>query len=427
MISSTSRFAITVTVAVLGVVRAGGLGAQGPIWLTGDRVHVSDGGTLHALALGPREVFAAGDAGVLAWDFTRNRWNLPVAPIGEFLAGDRITGLAHDFATGELYLATARGDTYRFTPAFDRWERVGDTAGDALPPGIRAALERRAGGPRDPVLDAVRGSLGTDARLRRWPITDILAGERPGEYWVATDGGGLLRFESRGLVRDWMRWGLLSRGTAALAFDGERVWFGGDGRSPRNGVAAADPSLGAWWQFDAADDGAPAGFVAEMLSAGDHIWFASSDGVYRFDARALPRAGRSAWRRFTTRDGLLSFEATALARAGETVWAGTRAGLAAIIGEEVTGTLLPGRPVYRLAVRGDTLWIASADGLHIVPRASTSPDAAVPAPGVAQVAVFRSAVEDLVAGADAIYALAAASESAPSPPQAASPSTEPNK
>lgn len=406
---SSDRVRFALPFAVLAGVFAGrplDAHAQGPLWLSGDRVHVGEAGTLYALALGPREVFAASAAGVLLWDFTQHRWNLPIPPIGDYPAGQRVVAMAHDRAGGELFLATATGDHYRFTPAFDRWERVFGAEADALPRDVRRALERRAGDPvvRDPVLDAVRGSLGLEPGLRRWPLTDAIAGERAGEYWIATRGGGLLHFDSRGLMRDWIPWGLIARGTAALAFDGARIWFGGDGRSPRNGVAAADPALGRFLHFDAAEDGAPAGFVAEILASGDAVWFASSDGVYRFDAGR--GEGRRAWSRLTTREGLPSYEATSLAASGAVVWAGTRRGLTAIAGDEIAGSLFAGRPVHRLAERRDTVWVATADGLWILPAASTAPLTAEPAPGTAQHAALRGAVEDVVAGDEGVYAFA---------------------
>ncbi len=395
---------VIATLLAVGMGGGAAAQAQAPPWLAGDRVLVSEGGTLYALALGVREVYAAGPAGVLVYDFTRAQWNAPIAAIGDYPVGQRITGMAHDRASGELFVTNAAGDAYRWVPGFERWEPVFTAERESLSPEVRAALARRPGaGARDPVLDAVRGSLGLDPRLRRWPIMDALAGERPGEYWVATGGGGLVHFDSRGLERNWLPWGLLSRSTAALAFDGQRLWFGGDGRSARNGVTAATPSLTHWAHYEASEDGAPAGFVAEILPARGRVWFASSDGVYRYDGDA---AGRAAWTGWTPRQGLPSVETTSLAAMGDLVWVGTRRGLAAIAGDVIEATFFADRPVHRLAVHRDTLWVATADGLFIGTAASALDAPFEAAPGAADHAALRGPVDDVVAGEEGVYALA---------------------
>src|SRR5690606_18474141 len=123
---------------------------------------------------------------------------------------------------------------------------------------------------------------------------------------------------------EWLPFGLLTRGVGTIAADGEELWFGGDGRGPRRGVTRADRSLQRWDHFEAQHDGAPAGYVADVLPTTDAVWFAASDGLYRHDRRS------GTWRRFGEADGLPTAEVTALAPAPTGLWVGTRRGVVAV-------------------------------------------------------------------------------------------------
>jgi ligand-binding sensor domain-containing protein len=418
------------------------LAAQRRAWTGDDRILIGSGALVLALALGPREVFAATPTGILVYDFTTRRWKPPLAPVENYPAQDEVTALAYDRVSAGLWLGTRAGDLYSYTPGFGRWERhamgaqgevlaiaadaaTGDLfvatprqwlriepgssfsepiAPDAAPPAVREILDRTRA-QRDPALEAVRGTLGLDAELRRWEITDIVEGERPGEYWVATAGGGVLHFDRTGMDREWIPFGIVSRGTAAIGFDGERLWFGGDGRGPRNGVAAANASLEQWWSYDAATERAPAGFVAEILATQSGTWFAASDGLYLATSEA--DAAAAEWQRWTAQDGLPSDEVTTLAAAEDVLWAGTRRGVAAIDDNGRIIARLVGAPVHRVAARNDTLWVAGDDGLWIVPGAAsnTRRAAAQPAPGADANAALSGRIADVVVTPDGVHVL----------------------
>jgi ligand-binding sensor domain-containing protein len=98
------------------------------------------------------------------------------------------------------------------------------------------------------------------------------------------------------------------------------------------------------------------------------MWFAAADGLFRLTENANTRTG-SEWTRFTTRDGLASDQVRCILVAGGRLWAGTDRGLSAFdsSGQRVGGILLQGRRVSRLAVRRDSLFIASDEGLWVLP------------------------------------------------------------
>lgn len=415
------------------------LHAQSRSWSLEDRVLIGSGDVVLALARGTREIYGATPTGIIVYDFTTDRWLPPYAPVEGYPTQDPVTALAFDRVAGALWAGTRGGDLFSWTPGFGNWERhamgaqsevlgmAADAASgaiyvatarhwlrlqtgssfaepitpDAVPSDARRALDRTR--QRDPVLESLRGTLNLDADLRRWTVTDLIEGERPDEYWVATAGGGIVHVEGRGLEREWLRFGLLTTGTAAIGFDGRQLWFGGDGRGQTNGVTAADPSLTQWWPIDAATEGGPAGFVSEIVSDAAGTWFASSDGLFRLTGEPGAWDGHV----YRTRDGLPSDEVTALVRAGDRIWVGTRRGVACIDERGRVEMNFVGAPVHRLALRNDTLWIAGEDGLWVIPGASTSPRraSAETAPFAQQDPALSGRVSDVVATTDALYML----------------------
>jgi ligand-binding sensor domain-containing protein len=389
-----------------------------------DRVLITSFGELAAVATGPRRVFALAAAGIIIYDFAFQRWEPPLSAASGFPAHERLTAMAYDASGDLLWVGTETGGLYSVTLGLDRWERInaigispvleivpypregavyvatasewlrlrtGSFIADpvpaaAVPPEVLAAA-RRARDPGDPFLEATRGRLGLDPAMRRWRITDVEPGEVRGEYWIATLGGGLVHHDTRFMRTEWLPFGLLSEGAGAIAAGHERLWFGGDGRGRRNGVASSDAGLQRWSHYDAGVVAAPSGPVMDILPAAEGVWFAAADGLFRFDPSG--RDQRAAWRRWTGADGLPSDAVTALAPAAEGgIWVGTTRGLvlfpaeAAVVGgggreRERTSTtgsgelLLPGVRVSDLATAGDTLWIAADDGLWLSVGAGT--------------------------------------------------------
>ncbi|MGD8276746.1 MAG: hypothetical protein PVH00_01915 [Gemmatimonadota bacterium] len=426
--------AIIASLAIAATAPDSALARQAHIWTPDTRTVVTAGGNLTALAVNRTEVFAATQDVVLVYDVARREWRPPITVPAALDAP--ITALGVDPTNGDVWIGTGSGDLVRGLPGFSGWETVAapvrggiqrivtwpadastfvlsagewwriewassfaDAIGAASVPGpVRA---RAADWPDDPYLAAARSSLGLDPELQRWPITDVVRGIEPDEFWIATGGGGLLHFNARRSEREWLRFGLVARGAATVAWLGDRLWFGGDGRGPRNGVASATPDLGSWQQYDARLGG-PAGFVAEIVRGGDRLWFAAEDGLYRFDD---DRAGdRRAWTRFTSQDGLPSDRTRSVLHYRGRIWVGTDQGLVALdsLGRRIAGPLLAGGRTSRLAATGDTLWIASARGLRSVTLSDSGLPASEPVtpvlPGADPASVTAGPVLDLATG-----------------------------
>jgi ligand-binding sensor domain-containing protein len=417
--------------------------AQTRLWQQGDRLLVSDFGHVAALATGPRQLFAATPAGVLVYDFAFRRWDLPISVVDGFPAPERPASLAFERTANALWMGTESGQIFRYTIGFGQWERAGNAGGGPIRRIVASARDgavyanaasggwiRLRGGslfvdrvapsdlPQDVIeqvrdgdlsqdrwLAAARGTLGLDEDLTRWRLTDAVRGERPGEYFVGTDGGGVLRYDSRTTESEWLRYGLPGYGAGAIGAGEGEIWFGGEGRDADGGVAQADASLQRWRIFRSTDR-APSRAVSDILVTRAAVWFAAADGLFRLDRSALPQRGRasSAWRRITTREGLPSDECHAIARGAGGLWIGTARGLAFV---EDAGTVreieaLRGTRVRGLFAASDTLWIASDAGLFIL-TGSGIPE---PAPGTESHGALRGRTSAVVAVAGNVFAIA---------------------
>lgn len=431
------RVPVRAVVAAVGLLTLASppLRAQQRLYSPDERILVGDGGVLRAVAVSPFEVYAASDFGILVFDAVRGGWKTPV-PLPLDMVATRPSALAWDRAGGTLWLGTESGDLYSTVPGFRRWDRitgglrgrvesitVNETdaavyllaggewlrvpAGSFFPErvpanALPAAVARRSSRqPDDAWLRAARGTLGLDARNRRWPVTDLAEGREPGEYWISTGGGGLVRYDSRFNRQEWHRYGLAAAGAGSIvAIDGT-LWFGSDGRDVRGGVAWTDSGLDAWGQ-QFREDGAPGGFVAEIAAFAGSLWFASDDGLFRL--RGEPTADRRGnWTRLTTAHGLASDRVRSLGEAAGVLWVGTDRGLTPFdsSGTALREPLLAGQRISRVAVHRDTLFIAADRGLQIL----TAGGPATPRPAAASPAL-RGPLADVVADDSLMFAIA---------------------
>lgn len=347
------------------------LGAQSRLWQSDDRVTITSFNHILALAYDGLRLYAATPNGLLIYDSVARRWLPPSTAEDGYPAHEQRVSLVYDRAQGGLWLTGSSGMVYFWSMLSGRWD-------------MRSPFDAPRGAPAPPAdaaLDIMRGTVGIDASGRRWPVSAIAAAERPGTYWVGTQGGGILHADARSLSSEWLPFGALSTGVSAVAVDARgRLWFGSDGRGPRNGISAGDADGQQWQHYDALHTRAPRRRVTRLL-AGDTVWASATDGVY-----VLPPGAR-AWREITERDGLASENVRAIARTSAGVWAATERGLALIDAATLAVTWhgMAGVPVYDLAVRADTVWIASERGLwqgwvdganvqlRVVPGAETDP------------------------------------------------------
>lgn len=445
-------------IAAVTLLLASPVDAQRFSWQPGDRVLVGMLGDLRAIAASPRNVYAAGPAGVAVYDLIRDAWAAPLPFTNDMPLGEEPSALAYDRTQDALWLGTANGALYTYALAFGRWERTGaigagpvlylDAAPDALyiamrdgwqrlplgafiadripeadvPSDVRQRARDALGG-RDAALGAVRGTIGLDASLRRWPVTALTHGETPGEYWLATAGGGLIRYDARRMDARWLPIGLPTQGATAITIANGDVWIGGDARGPGGGIARTSTDF-THWTVLRSDEGAPGGLVREIVPSGGLVWVAAADGLYRLEVGAIQpgASARAAWRRITAADGLPTDRVAGVAAVSAGVWAATTEGLAFVGADGAVApfTIAPGHTIVRAVAVGDTLWVASEEGVLIVPSADdptirpgdlvnvpqARPPAAFAAPGTQQHPLLRGRIADIAAGDGGIVALA---------------------
>ncbi len=405
--------ALALAPALALVLGAPAAAQSGRAWRPGERVLVTRFAEVGAVAADLRTLYAAAVLGLERYDYTQQRWQPPATVLDGYPAGERPTALAVDPGGNDLWLATASG-LWSYDLTFGRWTRVplvvmnpistlvatsdgvwifappqwlrlrpGSFFADAVPPQqVPPSVREQAGSPlqraaeSDPFLRSALGSLGVDERLHHYTVTSAAPGERPGTWWLGTWGGNLLRFDGHTGESRRLAFGLVTEGATALAADpdGGALWFGGDGRGTWSGITRATADLGEWQSWDSRADGAPDRAVAAILPAGDAVWFAASDGLYRLDRRDQRLT------RLDERDGLPSADVQALAPADSGIWVGTRNGLAAVgLDGRVRLKLMSAVPVRGLTATAQGLLAATDAGLMLLTRDTVPADSAAAA------------------------------------------------
>ncbi len=405
-------------------------------WAPGERTLLTEFDRVTAVAADMRHVYAATPNGLVIYDQLAREWRRPSTALDGFPIGNVPTALAWDDFSGMVWMGTQGGVVWRYSPDFGRWEQgviapgavraIGFGGGDAfllaggqwlvarggmfsaepvaasaVPADVRAQASGREYS-ADPFLRTVLGALPPDPSGNRWRALAITPGERRGTYWIGTDGGGLLAYDARTNQADWLQYGLPSRGTTLIARAAGLLWFGGDARAPRPGIAVADTLLSSWRRFDAERGGAPAGALYDVLEAHERVWLASEDGVHALRMRDLDRSpARADWLHAGSLDGLPAPDAFALARAIDGVWVGTARGLVHVdTAGAVSQPVLPGVAVYDLSIHDGRLWAATARGLvRIEGSEPTRPADAPPA--------LEGTVRGVVSSPDGLWTLTA--------------------
>lgn len=345
-----------------------------------------------ALARDARYLYAATRGGLTRYDFTRGVWELPSTEEDGYPVNEQPSALAVDGLQADVWLGTASGSVFRYREVPAGWENVGFALSGEIaaivpsigteeegiwvqagstwfranrlgagvrpvpPANVPASIVRRAASLRtlDPTLAAFRSSIGLDRRARRWPITAFQRGDRPEQYWFATNGAFVFRFDALRNQSEWLWYGAATRGVSALAMVGDTLWLGADGRGQRSGAVRTTRDLQGWQLRDALEGG-PNGRIEQIVATNTHVYFAGADGVSRLQHGS-------------TRVERLSRErANTVAVAGESVWIGGRSGLLQLAGSRQQPALHVG--IGRIRVLGEQIWFAAADGLYHVARA----------------------------------------------------------
>lgn len=412
-------------------------------WRMDERVVITDFQRVTALARSPDRLFIATEGGLAVLRDAFGRWELPITREDGY-PDSQVLALGWDRRDATLWLSTRDGRLIQLDPDGGRWLdsysvrgavdrivvpssdpsrlflRTGGrwtvfdpftrmtegVSGAAVQAAIQADfdLRDRAALLNDPSWDAAQAVLGR-RDSRRYEVTDVMpSAAAPGEFWVATYGGFLERYDSFSGAVEPIDYGIVGTGAAAVDVDRrrERLWLAPRQATDRYGVAATDPALQDWTVWAGAvggfeHRGAPDGPVRAWLSTEGAVWAGGDRGLHRYDGER--------WRDQTlgSRSGVAPV--TALAEAdGDSggVWVGTGRGLLRVpaAGAPPDRLLLPNEPIRALAVHGGALWIGTDLGLlrlGLESEAETEPVAAAgPPPG--GVGALASDGSRLVAG-----------------------------
>jgi ligand-binding sensor domain-containing protein len=214
---------------------------------------------------------------------------------------------------------------------------------------------------RQPLVDAMRAAVLVDQRLRTLSYTAAAAVPGTEQYYLGTNGGGLVAFDGLMQRFDPLPFGLLSPGAGAVLAIPGGVWVGTDGRGPRSGLTFVADDL-QQFAYEEGPRGTAFGgrSVRALLARGGEIWAATEHGVVRIEPRGETR-------RITTVNGLPDDETLALAQGPSGVWIGTAAGLGFVPADSdrVVRPDGPIAPVLALFATRDTVWIGMTVGLGL--------------------------------------------------------------
>lgn len=324
--------------------------------------------TLGALDGWPAEAvtaMAADPADDAVWIGGRSRWAL-YRPFGRIFDSGTLPGVVE---TVVLDAADAsRGAYFR---ASGRWyfvAKVGGSAGPAFdvpPPGRRigplslADLRQRA-----PSFETARLRIERDEMLRTWPMTAAALAPVTGEIYIATDGNGVFQLDPVSYRVERLPIGILGARIGAVVLARDQVCAGSDDPigTRRRAITCFREDLGApvWFEQGPGLAELP-GTAIHALAVGErHLWAGTDRGLLVVDRRTQ-RVEHLAGADDLPGDDVFAL----LTRAGG-AWVGTTFGLSFVsdtarrLSADPSGVTVA---VYDIAERGDTLWLATAEGL----------------------------------------------------------------
>lgn len=392
-------------ISVASALPSGVLGQEiSGAWDADDRVLITDFQRVTALARSPDRLFAATDGGLVVLSDAFGHWELPITREDGWPAA-QVLALGWDGRDGTLWLATRDGRLLQLDMAGRRWldgfsvpgavERIVAAADDPSRLLLRRGERWYALDPftRDlqPVSSGVvQQAIGTDFDLRarrdlltdptwqaaqpflgrrgheRYAVTDVMpSAGGSGEFWVATYGGFLERYDSFSGNSEPVDYGMVGIGAAAVLVADETLWFAPRHASDRYGVAAADPALEEWSTWGGAalgfgSRGAPDAPIRAWLRLGDDTWAGGDRGLHRFDGERWHQESLG------RRADVAPITSLAAGPAGlPGVWVGTERGLLRIrsAGAQPDVLMLSATRVRSLAVHDGDLWVGTEAGL----------------------------------------------------------------
>lgn len=400
--------------AALALFAACGGGAAAPAvsaqtiegaWRMDERVIVTDFQRVTALARSPDRLFVATDGGLAVLRDAFGEWELPVTREDGY-PDAQVLAIGWDRRDASLWLATRDGRLLQLDVDGRRWINSYSLRGTVdrivVPTTDQAQVYLRSGGRwtafdpftrefgrisgavvqaaidddfdlrdraellRDPSWDAARAVLGRRGS-RRYEVTDVMpSAEAPGEFWVASYGGFLERYDRFSGAVEPIDYGIVGYGASAVHVDRDgRIWFAPRQPSDRYGVGSTEADLQEWTAWA----GAVGGFEhGDAPDAPVHAWLSTDGGVWAGGDRGLYRYDGERWRIETLGSRSDVAPVTALAEiSGEEggAWVGTGRGLLRIPapGAQPDALFLRAEPIRALVTHDEALWIGTDVGL----------------------------------------------------------------
>jgi ligand-binding sensor domain-containing protein len=404
--------------------------AQTGLWREDERVIITDQSVVGAVAATDSRVYVATNGGLGIYDRRFRQWDPPVT-VADGYPREPITVALADPTDDAVWLGTASSviqyrrllrtfDAYPVPGgvrnlAFDAddpfaglyiltatgWQvlpRGGFVPAPAPPPSGRlvTALSLREAEARLPFLRTMGADVLLDERLRSFRFTSaaVVPGEE--EYWLGTNGMGVVRVDALVAGIEPVPGGLLSAGAGAVLAADDGVWVGSDEQSGRTGLTWVSADLQRFsWEEGPRGTGFRAGVVRALAAHDGEIWAATDHGIVQVEPGV-------ATRRVQTVDGLPDNDVFALAAAEGGVWVGTASGVARIPDDtaEVQRTEGPWVPALALAASGASVWVGFTDGLGLA-----APNGQVfTAPGADTLMDLRSAIVAVAVLGDTVVA-----------------------
>jgi ligand-binding sensor domain-containing protein len=407
------------------------IAAQARFWREDERVVLSDFSVVEAVAATEARVYVATRNGLASYDRHSRQWAPPVTPLDGY-PREQVTVALADPSEDAVWLGTASG-VVRYRPmlrtfdaflvpggvrdlAFDRDNPAGGiflrtgSGWELLPPGAFAPAPaapppagRRiqpldAGGleARIPYIRTMGPQILLDARLRQFRFTSAALVPGTEEYFLGTNGMGLVRLDALVAQFEPLPLGLLDVGVASLAAVPGGVWAGTDEGSRRPGLTFVADDLQRYQHEEGPrGTGFGASVVRSLALSDGAVWAATDAGLVRVEPGADVQ-------RFQTVDGLPDNEVFALAAGPRAIWAGTARGVAFVRLDSLVVRRLDGPPVMVLSLlaSGDSAWAGLVEGLALV-----VPDGDVlRAPGYDTLPELRGAIVGLAQRGDTLVA-----------------------
>jgi len=414
-----------------GAAGAGPLSGQARLWREDERVIITDQQMVYAVAATDARVYVATTTGLAIYDRRFRQWVPPVTAADGY-PRERVTAALADPADDAVWLGTVSG-VMRYRPvfrsfddylvpggvrdlAFDRddaiqgiylqspagWQllpRSGFSPAPAPPPpaGRRIApLAPEQLEARIPYLRTMGGQALFDERLRQFHFTSAAVVPGTEEYYLGTDGMGLVFVDALMAQFEPVPAGLLSPGAGAVLAVRDGVWVGSDDQGPRSGLTFVSDDLQRFsYEEGPRGTGFRASVVRGLAARNGEIWAATDQGIVRVEPGGMTR-------RLQTVDGLPDDDVFALATGAAGTWVATGRGVVLVPPDSVVvaRTEGPRVPALAIAATGDSAWVGFIDGLGLA-----APDGQVfVAPGTDTLPDLREAIVALARLGDTVIA-----------------------